>query len=417
MIAEVISIGDEMTSGERLDTNSQWISRRLGMRGLTTLYHTTVGDDLQANVDVFRAAILRADVVAATGGLGPTADDLTREAIALAVGARLQLDERQLRRIAVMFERRGRDMPERNRLQATLPAGAEAIDNPNGTAPAIYMAVERTGRPPCHLFALPGVPAELFEIWEQTVDGRLGELFPASGVVVHRQIKCFGVGESHLEQMLPDLFRRDRTPRVGVTVSQATITIRIAAQGANREECLRAIEPTAALVYQRIGKLVFGEGDDELQHVAARMLVERGQTLAIIDCGAGGLATQYMADIPDGAKCLSASLVASDPAAALRLLEANDAVEANLSRQMQRIATASRERWNVDYALAIGPIPGASEPHGDTFFIALATNEGTMVDEASSVAHPDLRRPRGAKQALNFLRLGMLGEGAGTGER
>src|ERR1700722_2252690 len=122
MIAEIISIGDELTSGQRLDTNSKWLSEKLGDLGVRTVYHTTVADDLQANVDVFRIAIDRADFVVATGGLGPTADDLTRDALAAAVGVELVLDQASLDHIRALFARHQRDMPERNRLQALFPA-------------------------------------------------------------------------------------------------------------------------------------------------------------------------------------------------------------------------------------------------------------------------------------------------------
>ncbi|HVX60382.1 MAG TPA: competence/damage-inducible protein A, partial [Pirellulales bacterium] len=155
MIAEVISIGDELTSGQRLDTNSQWLSQRLGEIGIPVMYHTTVADDLEANVSVFRTAVGRADVVISTGGLGPTADDLTREALARLVGAELVLDEASLAHIQAMFSRRKRDMPERNRVQAMFPAGSRVIFNPHGTAPGIDLDVPpKIGRP-SRVIALP----------------------------------------------------------------------------------------------------------------------------------------------------------------------------------------------------------------------------------------------------------------------
>ena len=145
MIAEVISIGDELTSGQRLDTNSQWLSERLGELGVRVVYHSTVADDLEANVSVFRAAIDRADVVVATGGLGPTADDLTRDALAAVSGRELVLDEASLEYIRGLFARHKRDMPERNRVQALFPAGSQIVFNPNGTAPGIWLDVARPG--------------------------------------------------------------------------------------------------------------------------------------------------------------------------------------------------------------------------------------------------------------------------------
>src|SRR5262245_50641969 len=156
MTAEVIAIGDELTSGQRLDTNSQWLAERLGELGVPVLFHTTVADDLAANVRVFKAAIDRADIVVASGGLGPTADDLTRDALAAATGTQLVLDEASLAHIRALFaRRRNREMPPRNRVQAMFPEGSRPIPNPHGTAPGIAVAVPRPGRGPCHFFALP----------------------------------------------------------------------------------------------------------------------------------------------------------------------------------------------------------------------------------------------------------------------
>lgn len=189
MIAEVISIGDELTSGQRLDTNSHWISERLGELGIRVMYHTTVADDLAANVDVFRAAAQRADIVVATGGLGPTADDLTREALAEVVGRPLVLDEPSLEYIRELFARFKRDMPERNRVQALFPQGSRIISNANGTAPGIWLDVPRQGTGDSHVFALPGVPAECSRCFITR------SLLPCSRIKASRP-GSFGIGGS-----------------------------------------------------------------------------------------------------------------------------------------------------------------------------------------------------------------------------
>ena len=150
MQAEIIAIGDEITSGQSLDTNSQWLSRRLEEAGVRVICHTTVGDELEACADAFRQAIARADLVVATGGLGPTADDLTREAIAEATGRELVLNEHALEAIRRLFQRHGYEMPKRNEQQAMFPRDSRVIDNPNGTAPGIDLEVPR---PPCRLAA------------------------------------------------------------------------------------------------------------------------------------------------------------------------------------------------------------------------------------------------------------------------
>src|SRR5262249_44905506 len=168
MKAEILSIGSELTSGQNLDTNSQWLSRRLAQIGIAVGWHTTVADDLEANVEAFRIAAGRARLVLASGGLGPTQDDLTREALARAAGVELVLNEAMLTQIEERCRRRGRSMPERNRVQALFPAGAEPIPNDRGTAPGIWMHLGG-----CVIAAMPGVPPEMFHMYETRVRPRL----------------------------------------------------------------------------------------------------------------------------------------------------------------------------------------------------------------------------------------------------
>ncbi len=298
MHAEIISIGDELTSGQRLDTNSQWLSMRLGELGVQVMYHTTVADNLEANVQVFRQAAERADLVIATGGLGPTADDLTREAIAAAAGTDLAFNPAAFAFIESLFARRKRPMSERNRVQAMFPRGSRVIPNPAGTAPGIDIDISRPGRSSARLFALPGVPAEMREMWDQTVAPAISKLLDTPRVIRHQQIKCFGVGESDLEQMLPDLIRRGRDPQVGITVSGATITLRITASGESAEACYRAMEPTIKTIHECLGNLVFGEGDDELEHAVVRLLAAQHATLATAEWGSGGMIAHWLSEVP-----------------------------------------------------------------------------------------------------------------------
>ena len=269
---------------------------RLGELGVEVRYHTTVADDLEANVAVFCAAFERADVVVATGGLGPTADDLTREALADAAGRPLVLDPAVLDHIVSLFARRSRPMPDANRIQAMFPRGSRVIENPVGTAPGIDLEVPRKGRQACRVFALPGVPAEMNRMWSATVAGAIAAMQDSPRVLYHRRIKCFGVGESDLEKMLPDLIRRGREPRVGITVSAATITLRITASGESLEAARAATEPTVATIRQCLGRLVFGEDDDELENAVVRLLSEKKATLGTVEWGTGGLLGHWLAE-------------------------------------------------------------------------------------------------------------------------
>ncbi len=417
MIAEIISIGDELTSGQRLDTNSQWLSQRLGEIGIPVVYHTTVADDLDANVRVFRQAVERADVVVATGGLGPTADDLTREALAKMTGVELVFEPSAMEHIRGLFARRQREMPERNMVQAMFPAGSRVIHNPHGTAPGIDLDIPPPLGRPSRVLALPGVPAEMQEMWEGTLAGLLSGLTGAARVIRHRRIKCFGVGESDLEQMLPDLIRRGRTPSVGITVSEATITLRITAAGATVEECQAAMEPTVATIRQCLGSLVYGEEDDELEHAVIRLLTAHGKTLATAECGTAGLVSQWLASVAGFDGCYVVGLTLPTLETPARLLGAKaDRLADNppaSSEAASLMATSCRELADTDYGLAISAFPAfdshATEP--ERVFFAIATRESVVIRSSPFAGHPAILKPRAAKQALNLLRLELLGEG------
>ncbi len=402
MNAEIIAIGDEITSGQNLDTNSQWLSQRLEELGVRVLYHSTVGDELAPGIEVFRHAIGRADVVVATGGLGPTADDLTREALAQATGRPLQLDGDAIEYIRCMFASRNRSMPTSNELQAMFPAGSRMVRNPHGTAPGIDLEVAREGtvpifvpakmglsplsKPtPCRVICLPGVPAEMVEMWHDSVAATIAAFIGGSRRVIRRRlIHCFGAGESQLEGMLPDLIRRGRRPTVGITASKATITLRITADGATEEECLAAIAPVEATIRQCLGTLVFGEGDDELQNVVVRLLQERGKTLATAECGTAGLMAAWLSGVDDAGAVFRGGLVLADS-----------------TESAETMAARCREQFHADYGLAI-------RNESAIISVALAGAEGVESKRLPDFVHPALSHIFRAKQALNFLRLALL---------
>ena len=285
--AEVIAIGDEMTSGARLDTNTQWLCQRLGELGVTVRFTAMVGDNLEDNVQVFRSAITRVDFVIATGGLGPTADDLTRQVLAEVANKPLVLHEPSLRHIESLFANRTREMPTRNRVQAMFPEGAAEVFNPNGTAPGLDITIPRPDGGDCRIFALPGVPAEMKEMFVDTVAPRIQTAIGNQQSLIRTAvIKCFGLGESEMEAKLGEMISRQSTPRVGITVSAATISLRVTASGQTEQECELVIEPTRREILAKAGEYVFGEGEDfELQDAVADLLARRGERVATIEVG------------------------------------------------------------------------------------------------------------------------------------
>ena len=303
MLAEIIAIGDELTSGQRLDTNSQWLSRELGILGIPVRYHTTTSDTLEAGVDAFRIAARRAQVVVATGGLGPTADDLTRDVLAELSGKQLILSEQALEVIASRFSVRHAVMPESNRRQALFPDGSCPIENPDGTAPGIAVSLPASDGwgdgHGCVVYVLPGVPAEMRRMWNETVSIELKKGKGSKKVLRHRRLKCFGAGESAIEEMLPGLIERGHDPTVGITAHEATITLRISAWADDQDSCMKKIFATENMIREKLGQLVYGEEDDEVEDAAGAALIAASASLATIEAGTAGRVAALFAQAAD----------------------------------------------------------------------------------------------------------------------
>lgn len=406
-LAEIISVGDEMTSGARLDTNSQWLSRRLEELGIATGWHSTVGDEAERQTEVFRIAAGRAAVVVATGGLGPTADDLTREVLSRLTGQPLVRDDASVRHIEEMFRRYGRAMPPGNLVQADFPAGSRIIPNSHGTAPGIDVEVSRGDGTGCRFFCLPGVPAEMQAMWEQYVRPELAAATGSGTAIIQRVLHCFGAGESQVEAMLPGMISRERYPRVGITASQAVISLRIAAQGPNEADCRELVDADERTIRGCLGTLVFGTGDQTLEGVVIDALRQRNWTLAIADAGlAGGVSSLLAAADPAG-EVLRGGIWLGHAATAgpLAGLWVKPAGGRPSHRELSGLAARTAATFECDLGLAVGPV--RSEGDAEFLDVALAGRELDREEVFRHSGHPALRMIRSAKNAINLVRLAL----------
>jgi nicotinamide-nucleotide amidase len=414
MKAEIIAIGSELTSGRNVDTNSAWLSRQLAALGFDVRFHTTLADDLEENVAAFRVAADRADLVVLTGGLGPTQDDLTREALAAFAGVELVFHQPSFDAMADLFAKRGRVMVDRNRVQVYFPQGTEPIPNPVGTAAGIWLEVERPHRDRAILIALPGVPGEMHYLFEHAVAPRLLRRFPdRTGIILERKINTFGLGEAAIEEKLLDLTRRGHVPEVGITASDAVISLRIFGRGKDAAEAEAQIAPVEKIIRERLGELVFGTGEDDLQHAVARLLEEKKKTLAVAESLTGGLVMYRLCQVPGISTYFLGGTVAYANEAKTaqlgvppELFLRHGAVSPEVAEAM---ATGARERFGADFAVSTTGIAG---PGGATLtkpvglaYVAVAWPGGVAHLEVNWLgAHRLDIMSRTAKAALNELR-------------
>ncbi|MFM7098458.1 MAG: competence/damage-inducible protein A [Gemmataceae bacterium] len=413
MKAEIISIGSELTSGKNLDTNSQWLSIQLASMGIPVGWHTTIADDFDANLEAFGIASQRAGLVVATGGLGPTQDDLTREVLAKLLKVPLEFHQPSWDTIIEMFTRRNRACPDRNKVQAYFPKGAEPIPNTTGTAPGIWVKVNQS-----YFAALPGVPREMKSMFDGWLKPKLLGIGMSQGVLIQRKINTFGLGESAIEEKLFDITRRGNDPEVGITASDAVISLRILAGAENEALALKKIAPAEAIIRERLGELVFGVEDEELQDVVHQMLQKFGKTIATAESITGGLLASRFTKVPGAsARYLGGFVTYTNDVKKSALgvpAELLDQFGACSKEVTLAMAEGCRERTGADFALATTGVAGpgdlSPELREGKVFVALAWKGGSQSETNQWFGSRHEVQSRTAKMALNMLRLHLLRE-------
>ncbi|MCH7719474.1 MAG: competence/damage-inducible protein A [Planctomycetes bacterium] len=407
MRAEIISIGHELTSGAIVNTNARWLADQLSQAGLIAGTQVTVGDHQADIEDAIRTAANRSDLVVITGGLGPTADDLTREGLAAAMDQPLEFDEDSWKKIENYFAQLGRTPGDSNRRQAMCPRTARLIPNSCGTAPGIHALVHEAA-----VFVLPGVPREMRAMFERDVGPEVSRLTGGRAVVT-RTLHCFGAGEANIGEQLSTFMDPARNPRVGTCAEEGVISIRICADGDSRDAAALADSDVAA-VRNVLGPLVFGEDDDTLASVLGRLLIDRGATVSTAESCTGGLLAAELTDVPGSSAYFLRGFVTYANEAKTQMLGVPAALIVDKGAVSREVAVAMAEGCRrvseTDYALGITGIAGpggatADKPVG-LVYIALASSADTTVRECRFPSHLSRRavRDRACKTALNMFR-------------
>jgi nicotinamide-nucleotide amidase len=379
MRCEVVAIGTELLLGTVVDSNSSWIGEQLAASGIDCLRSVRVGDNHDRMVTCLRESLERADAVICCGGLGPTQDDVTREAIAEVMGVELRRDEATADLIREMFSVRGRAMPENNLRQADVPAGATVIRQTRGTAPGLICPVVAEGGPDKVVYAVPGVPHEMRDMVERAVIPDLRRRSGDTSAIVSRTLRTWGESESGLAERVagrlhaldqpPAALRegpQGRTERVTIAFNASGmegIKIRVTAKAADAESARDAVDAEERELREILGDLVFGVDDESMEHAIGALLLERGLTLGLAESVTGGLVASRIVAVPGASEWFRGSVVSYASQVKFDVLGVSEGpvVSQDAASQM---ATGARRVLGADVGLGVTGVAGPTESEG-----------------------------------------------------
>ncbi|HEX8550730.1 MAG TPA: competence/damage-inducible protein A [Abditibacteriaceae bacterium] len=409
MKAEILCVGSELLLGQIIDTNAAWMAQQLSRIGVDLHRKQTAGDNLGRIVDCIRGALARTDALIITGGLGPTTDDLTREAIAQALGVPLEFHPELEAPILELWTKRGKTPPDTIGRQAQLPQGARALENTCGTAPGVF-ATASGGQ---MIFAVPGVPKEMKAMLELSIIPELTRRMDgAPSVIVSRVLRTVGIGESSLEDPIADILLGATNPTAAPLIFGNTeVHVRLTAKAGNVDEANTMLDELDAQIRERVGEHIFGIDDETLPAVVLRRLRERGETLAVAESVTGGVLSQMLTDVAGASDVFRGAVVSYTNDAKTdvlgveaRTLQQFGAVHAETATAM---AQHAREQFKSTWALSTTGEAGPTSQSGasvGTVFVGLAGDEARAT-QLDLFGDRDSIRRRSAMNALNILRL------------
>ena len=407
MIVEVIAVGTELLLGQIVNTNASTIGAALADHGFDAHFQQVVGDNEDRVAETIKLAMKRSDAVIITGGIGPTQDDLTREAVCAATGLEMEFSDEYADLLRDWWERRGREMPESNLQQAQHPAGAELLMNPKGTAPGLMIDHEGT-----LIFCVPGVPAEMEYLIHQEVIPRLSATSGETSVLASRLLRTWGRSESDIADALDDLYRSSTNPSLAFLASAGEIKIRITAKADDHVAASKLIEPMETEIRARMGAAVFGADDETIERVILRLLNDLDYTIAAAESMTGGLVSAALTSLPGSSAVARGGIVAYHPDLKQSLLGVTGVSTVVDLETAEQMARGGRELLGADVVVSVtgsaGPEP-LEKPVG-TMVIGVSTPEHTQAKELRMVGDRERVRTYAVTSALHLTRLALIGE-------
>ncbi|HVO10904.1 MAG TPA: competence/damage-inducible protein A [Vicinamibacteria bacterium] len=412
MNAELVAIGSELLGPLRAETNTLWITEQLLEAGVSVAARVTVADELPLIASAFRAALGRADVVIATGGLGPTADDLTREAAAAATGRELRRDPQILARLRERFAHYGRTMSDTNAKQADLVAGAAPLANPRGTAPG--QRIEVDGR---HLFLLPGPPGEMRPMFEAEVLPRLRAALGPTAVVRRRVLRIASMPEGEVDQVIAPVYSRFDNPKTTILGSPGQVELHLVARGKDADQAEAAIARLGDALHEALPGRIYSEDGRDLPAVVLDLMVARGLTLALAESCTGGLLASRLTEVPGSSRVLERGYVTYSNRAKTEDLGVPPALLEEVGAVSEPVAAAMAEGARARASASIGVgITGIAGPDGGTpekpvglVFVAISGAAGSAWRRCLFPGSRGRIRYQASQYALEMLRGGLLG--------
>lgn len=404
MNAEIITIGTELLLGQILDTNSLYLSKKLSEIGVNLYYKTTVGDNISRIKEALSVASSRSDLIIITGGLGPTVDDVTRDAIAEFTGKKLVFDNNILLKIEHFFTTRNIKMPENNKLQAYIPEGALILENKIGTAPGFILPFNSK-----IIVCVPGVPNEMKSMIETGVIPYLIENFGAGKFVIYsKRIKLTGLPESYIDEKIRDIFVESRNPTVAILAHQTEIEIRLTSKAENKEKAIDLINDVKKIIYERLGENIYGEDEETIEEKVSCVLKEKKLTISTAESCTSGLLAYRLTNIPGSSLYFLGGVNVYSNDSKINVLGVKEEIIKKYGAVSEEcaidMALNCRKKFNTDIAMAITGIAGpdggtANKPVG-LVYIAINIKDDVKVFKFNFSGQRDIVRARAAQMGL-----------------